>query len=97
MSAPNTFHTVPEQTYFEFYKTLKNNSPRIRVEEASKTHFRDGGSSAYVVMNEYESGYQLVLQDFRIKSKTRGEWFGRKAEPNHKDWHPISFTDIDFV
>jgi hypothetical protein len=98
MSAQNTFHTAPEQTYFEFYKNLKEGlSPRIQVDESNKTTFRDGGSSGYPVINQDECGFYRVIQDFSIRTKTRGAWYANKPPPNHIDWHPIDFRDIDFV
>lgn len=86
-----------EQTYFEFYESLNKGGVRIRVDESNKTTFRDGGSNGFPVINEDECGWAVVKQDFRINSKTRGAWYANKPAPNHIDWHPIDFRDIDFV
>lgn len=55
---------------------------------------RDGGSHHHLVLNPDECGFNILKQDFRIRSTTLGEWFGLTPDGVKV---PVSAENIEWV
>jgi hypothetical protein len=83
------------QTFKEF-----NSQDAKVVCEKDFSIVRDGGSHIHKVVNQDESGYCMLKQDFGIHSEkegTREKWYLAENPPNHTKWSEVSLDRIHFV